>query len=451
MRPEHKADSVEVMAAMGDKSHSNVRWWLVSVLFLLSAVTYLDRVNLSIAGSSIIGEYHLTELQLGWMLSAFLIGYGLFQAPAGRLADRCGPRLALAGGACWWAIFTVLATVVPRGVASALWILISIRFLLGVGEAILYPASSLFVARWIPITDRGRANGIIFAGVGVGAGVTPPIVAYVMHQDGWRASFWVCASIGLVIGCVWYWLARDNPEEHPRISSSEVLFIHRGIVDRTEASECGYGGTSMISWREILKSWQVWALTISYFCFGYVAWLFFSWFYIYLATVRGMDLKASAMYAMLPFIAMAVGSTVGGVLSDKITQRWGLRVGRCSTAFAGLALAAVFIIIGSQIRSAGLASLVLSGGAGTLYLAQSSFWSVSADIARGSSGSVSGFMNMGAQVGGALTASLTPWIALHYGWGMSFAIAGTLSVFGAALWLSVNPASAISRQGVTEA
>jgi ACS family glucarate transporter-like MFS transporter len=214
-------------------------------------------------------------------------------------------------------------------------------------------------------------------------------------------------------------------------------------VDTAEASEGGYGGTSMISWRDILKSWQVWALTISYFCFGYVAWLFFSWFYIYLATVRGMDLKASAMYAMLPFIAMAVGSTAGGVLSDRITQRWGLRAGRCSMAFAGLAVAAVFIILGSQIRSAGLASVVLSGGAGTLYLAQSSFWSVSADIAGSSSGSVSGFMNMGAQIGGAITASLTPWIALHYGWDISFITAGALAIVGGALWLTVNPAATI--------
>ena len=405
------------------------------VLFSLSAVTYLDRVNLSIAGPSILLEYHLTDIQLGWMFSAFLIGYGLLQAPAGRLADRIGPRLALTVGSCCWALFTVLPTVVPAGLRSAIWLLILVRFVLGSGEAILYPASTLVVDRWIPNAERGRANGLIFAGVGIGAGVTPPIIAYVMLRHGWRASFWVCALIGLLIGSLWFYVARDTPEQSSRISTEELAFIRR----EREPNAASASEHIVIPWRDILANWNVWAITICYFCFGYVAWLFFSWFYIYLKQKHGLNLKSSALYATLPFLAMAAGSFLGGLFSDRITNSYGKRVGRCTTASASLMLAGIFLIIGTRVQSSGVAAVLLSGGAGTLYLAQSSFWSVATDIAGGSSGSVSGVMNMGAQAGGAVTASLTPWIALHSGWNTSFLAAAALAILGAGLWLTVDP------------
>jgi MFS transporter, ACS family, glucarate transporter len=189
----------------------------------------------------------------------------------------------------------------------------------------------------------------------------------------------------------------------------------------------------------------VWAVTVSYFCYGYVAWIFFSWFYRYLAKVRGLDLKASALYSMLPFIAMLVCCLVGGMLNDRLTKWRGPRLGRCVLAAVAMAGAGIFIAFGSQVQGVRLASIVLAGGAGALYLSQSSFWSVTADIAGGSAGSVSGFMNMGGQIGGALTGSLTPWIAVRYGWTASFLVAAGLCLFGALCWLAVNPLKTLTQ------
>jgi ACS family glucarate transporter-like MFS transporter len=194
-----------------------------------------------------------------------------------------------------------------------------------------------------------------------------------------------------------------------------------------------------ILWSTILSSKNVWAVTLAYFCFGYIAWIFFTWFFIYLAKVRGLNLKASASYTTLLFLTMAACSPLGGAISDKLTRLYGKRIGRGGIAVFGLLLTAVFLTFGSQVQSARLASVVLAGGAGALYLSQSSFWSVTADIASGSSGSVSGFMNMGNQFGGALTASLTPAIAARFGWTISFFVAAGLSVLGAAAWLLVDP------------
>jgi ACS family glucarate transporter-like MFS transporter len=155
--------------------------------------------------------------------------------------------------------------------------------------------------------------------------------------------------------------------------------------------------------------------------------------------VRGLDLKTSARYSMLPFTAMLIACLLGGVLNDRLTKWKGLRVGRCLLAAFGIALAGVFLAFGSQVNSARLASVVLAGGAGALYLSQSSFWSLTADIAGPSSGSVSGLMNMGNQIGAAITASLTPWIAERYGWTMSFLVAAALCALGAFAWLFIDP------------
>jgi ACS family glucarate transporter-like MFS transporter len=420
---------------------SKVRWFLVFWLFVLSAVAFLDRVNISIAGSSIASEFGLSDVHLGWVFSSFLLGYALFQTPGGRLADSWGSRRVLAAGVVWWGIFTALTAAVPSGLAGALVLFISIRFLLGAGEAIIYPASNQFVSRWIPTHERGLANGLIFAGVGIGAGISPPLITYCMVHYGWRSSFWICSLIGVVAGTVWYLSARDSPEQHPGVSASEVAAIRSGLtVDTARRSE------ARVSWGKILASKAVWAVTLSYFCYGYVAWIFFSWFYIYLARVRGLNLKESAFYAMLPFLAMAACCPLGGLVSDRLTKWRGKRLGRCGVAVFSIALAGAFLVFGSNVASARLASVVLSGGAGALYLSQSSFWSVTADIGGTSCGSVSGLMNMGGQMGGAVTASLTPWIASRYGWTASFLAAAAFCVVGALSWLFVDPNLSLARE-----
>jgi len=434
MAPTEALENVPRNALTGAR-RSHVRWNLIFWLFVLSGVAFLDRVNISVAGGSIAAAYHLSNVQLGWVFSAFLAGYALFQIPGGRLADRLGPRRVLAAGVIWWGMFTALTASIPSGITGALWLFVAARFLLGAGEAVMYPASNQFVSRWIPVQERGIANGWIFAGVGAGAGLSPPLITYVMLHYAWRTSFWICALIGLVAGLVWFIVARDRPEEHRGVSPSELAFISEGI----SAGKSIPKDQPLIAWGSILKSRDVWAITFSYFSFGYVAWIFFSWFYLYLAQVRNLNLKASAFYAMLPFLAMAACCPLGGMISDRLCRRWGARVGRCYLAAAVILIAGVFLVLGAEVQGARLASVVLAGGAGALYLAQSSFWSVTAGLAGPSSGSVSGFMNMGAQIGGMVTASATPAIASRFGWTASFLVAAALCLLGALAWTMVDP------------
>jgi ACS family glucarate transporter-like MFS transporter len=431
---------------MHAERHTRKRFLLAFFLFALSAISFLDRTNISIAGLQISSEYGLGNQRLGWIFSAFLIGYAGFQVPAGWLASRFGPRLVIALGVVWWGVATALTTMIPVGISQAVLLLITIRFALGAGEAVIYPAANQFVARWVPEQERGFINGLIFAGVGAGSGLTPPLLAWFILHHGWRSAFWFSAVIGVLAGAVWWWFARDTPEEDPAVSPSELKIIQEGIA--TDPINLGNAANNsapvVISWSAILRRRDLPALIVSYFAFGYTAWIFFSWFFLYMSQVRGFNLKSSALYSMLPFLSMTIGCLGGGALSDRLTRAYGLRVGRCGIAAVAFLFTAFFLVLGSRVQSPQLAGVILAGGAGALYVSQSSFWSVSADIAGRNSGVFSSIVNMGAQIGGAVTASLTPWVALRFGWTTSFAIAAVLAVIGAVLWMTVHPERPLS-------
>jgi len=429
---------------MTNPAHGRTRWVLIAWLFVLSALGYLNRVNISVSGEYISQEFHLSQIQLGWVFSIFTLGYALFQAPTGRLADRFGPRRILALATVWWAVFLGLTAVAPGNIAGALVLLLALRFGLGMGVASIYPSANRVVAGWIPSAERGVATGWIFAGVGAGAGVAPPLITYLLMHGGWRWSFWVCAAIGLAAGLVWYLLARDRPEQHWWMTPREAEHIRVGLP----RVPTGPSAPKAVPWGTILGSKEVLLVSLSYFSFSYSANIFFTWFFPYLKTVRHLDLKTSALFGMLPFVAMAVGSPLGGWISDVLTKHFGRRTGRCGVAVACMGLSALFIALGTLVDDARLASMVLAAGAGALYLCQSCYWSVTADIAGPSAGTVSGVMNMLGQFGGVVAPSLTPLLAKHLGWPAAFLVAAGLGVMGSLVWLGVNPERTLLRDPV---
>jgi MFS transporter, ACS family, glucarate transporter len=409
-----------------------IRAALVFWLFLLSAIAFLDRTNLTIAGPQISREYGLDNVRLGWVMSAFLVGYAGSMVLAGWIAVRLGPRRALTVGVLWWGVFTLATAAVPPSMRGALWVLIAVRFGLGMGEAIMYPATNQFVARWIPLNERGRVNGVIFAGIGAGSAVAPPLLTAIILGYGWRSGFWFCAAIGVVCGIVWYLIASDAPQQHPWVSAKELATIRAGILE-------DHNPKPPIPWGAIVRSRSMLLLTFACFCFGYIAWIFLGWFYLYMAQARHLDLKASALYSRIPFIAMTTFCLIGGVLCDWIAKEYGLRMGRSAPAVVGLVLCGGLLIAGSHAATATLAAVTLAAGVGGLYISQSSYWSVTADIGGRNAGVVSSIMNTGAQVGGAVTTTLTPWLAQQFGWSASFLAAALLAFAGALAWLGVNP------------
>ncbi len=424
---------------------TRVRWALASWLFVLSAVAFLDRTNVSIAGLQISKEYALGNQRLGWMASAFLLAYAAFQVPAGWISAKYGPRRVLTFGVLWWGVATALTALLPSSISHAAMVLIALRFGLGVGESVVYPAANQFVMRWFPAEERGLVNGLIFAGVGAGSGLTPPLLTWFILHHGWRSAFWFSSVVGFAAGAVWWWMARDRPEQHPWMHRAELNLIRGTREDLPEDAptiqqiEPMAPPASVVPWRLMLRRGDLLALMVAYFGFLYVAWIYFSWFFIYMAQVRGFDMKSSARYTMMPFLAMTVFCLAGGKLNDVFTRKYGLRAGRCWLAAAASLFTAIFLVLGSQTHSPQLAGFILAFGAGALYVSQSSYWAAAIDIAGPSSGVFSSMINMGGQIGGAVTASLTPWIAQHFGWTTSFTTAAAFAVLSAILWMTVHP------------
>jgi len=412
---------------------------MIGMAFLIATVAYLDRSNISIAAPLLAVELSLSDVQLGFVFSAFVLGYALMQPVAGWFADRFGAYRIIAIGIGWWSVLTVLTAMIRSDAPNAFAILLSARFLLGIGESIIFPASNRLVANWIPSKERGLANGLIFSGVGIGAGLAPPLITYFMISYSWRMAFWASACIGVAALVIWLVVVRDRPGGHRWISAAELGYIRDGSPPMDDPAATA--GAAATPWRSIFGSRSIGFLTLSYFCFGYVAYIYFSWFFTYLATVRGLDLKASGFYGMFPFIAMAIASPFGGWMSDRLVVRFGARTGRCYVAACGMGLSGVFIALATLVADVRLAAIVLAAGSGSLYLAQSAFWTLSADIGRRSAGTVAGFMNMGAQTGGVIVGILTPLIAHSFGWTASFLFTAAVGMVGAISWLLIDPES----------
>jgi ACS family glucarate transporter-like MFS transporter len=436
---------MRVEASRTWRSRLPIRYLLVVWLMVMGAIAFMDRTNISIAGIELGREYHIDNTHLGWVFSAFLIGYATFQIPGGALARRFGPRRMLTLGVIWWGVFTALTAAAPAGAPAALLMLILIRIALGAGEAVMFPAANQFEERWIPMAERGRSNGIIFGGVGLGSALAPPLLTAIILRYGWHVSFWFCAVLGVLAGVVWWLAARNTPEEHPWVSPDELKHIANGRQDAVGNAAGNAKQKRRTPWRRVLISRNMAAITASYFTYGYVSWIFFSWFYIYLSEVRGLSLKTSAWYSMAPFMAMSVGCLLGGAASDWLAVHVSERAGRSYLPCFALVLTAVLLAVGASAHSAVTASLVLAGGAGALYLSQSCYWSVTADFAGDFTGPASGAMNMGCQIGGAITASVTPLIAAHLGWIASFMTAAALAVLGGLAWLFVDPKARLER------
>jgi len=423
---------------------NRIRYLLIMLIFVVSAVVYVDRSNISIAGTYLAADYHISKIQLGWVFSAFLLGYAAFQIPAGWVVGRFGPRRTLTWGLVWWSALSVATALVPSDMEGALWALIVTRFVLGLGEAVAYPAANQFIAAWFPGHERGKANGWVFGGVGLGSGLAPPLVAAIVYNYGWHEVFYVSAGLGLVMAAIWYKVARDTPAEHPSVTPQELAHIQADPSVKLE------GAKGPVPWLRIFTSRDVLACGLAYVGFCYVAFIFHTWFFIYLKDGRGLDLKSSALLAMLPFIAMTSCSLLGGMLSDWLVKVRGQYTGRSLYGAVTLLATAVFLVIGSQVQNTTLAVLVLAGGAGAVYLGQACYWAVAADVGGPYTGVVSGMINMAGQIAGAVTASATPWFAAEYGWPMAFYVAAALTFVCVFAWFFVNPERRLHTEEVEE-
>lgn len=416
---------------------THTRWVILTLLLGISIVTYIDRVNISVTARQMIPALGLTQLQMGQVFSAFVLGYALCQIPGGWLGDRWGARRVLTFAVIWWSIFTALTAIAPTlpliGMAGVLGSLMLVRFLIGVGEAVALPNFNRAVANWLAPHERGLGIGITIGGIGIGSAITPPVTAWIMVNFGWQMAFYIAGLLGVVIAALWFFYATDQPREHPHVNDAEAALIEQPSASPVPAS------SDKTPWKAFMSTPTVWWLILSYTCLGYVAYVYMSWFYLYLVNVRGFDGLRGAFFASGPFIAMTVFCPLGGWVTDRLTIALGVNRGRAYVGGAGMGLASLSIVLGANVQHPLLAIFLLSLGAGWLYFTVGAFWSSTVDLSKNYAGTLSGLMNTGANLGGTLSPTLSPWLAEQFGWSASLGVAAGAALVGSLLWWRIRP------------
>jgi MFS family permease len=406
---------------------------VLALMFALTFITYLDRVCISATATAMSAELGMTKTQMGQVLSAFVVGYVLFEIPGGWLADRYGARSLLTRIVVWWSAFTALT-----GVAWNFASLLVIRFLFGCGEAGAFPGCASALSRWFPRAERGRAQAVIMVGSRLGGAFAPGLVIAVMSASGWRSAFWIFAAAGIVWAAIWAWWYRNSPEEHPSVTTREIDAIRFGRDAGTH--------TTLVPWAALLRHKGVWALCAMYSGYAFGLYFYLTWLPTYLQEGRGVALSMVGFYAALPFLAGAVCNLLGGWLTDYLSRRVRLRWARRIPAMGGLVAAAGLLTAAALIQDNtwSLAALALSFGAADLILAVC--WATCLDIGREHAGTVSGAMNSLGQIGGVIAPALIGWLVESTGaWQLPLLIAAGYYAVSALLWLAIDPEKPLPR------
>jgi ACS family glucarate transporter-like MFS transporter len=385
-------------------------WRRVALLSATATASYLCRVNVSVAGVLMMRELGLSQQAMGRVFSAFLVGYAVCQIPGGMLADRFGAPRVLG----WAALAWVAATGWIAGAGASVGALLCARCALGVAEAPTFPAAAQAMSRTIPAAQRGRANGLVVAAIGLGSAIAPPLISFLMVRWGWRAALMVSSLPALAVGCAW------------------MSIRQRTAGPAEEASDGSLAAAP--SGRPQSRSFVL--LTLSYSLQGYVGYIFVFWFYLYLVEVRHFDLLRGALFGSLPWLLSIVSIPLGGWLFDRV------RCDRRAIPMAGLAGSGVFIAVGAHTQHAYLAAICLALATALVLSVEGPFWATMTAVAGARSGAGGGVMNMGSNIGGLISPALTPVLAASIGWEAALMVSAALAAVAALLWYWIRPPAA---------
>lgn len=387
---------------------------VIALLFIVSWIMYLDRAAISTAKDLIGSDLALSDEAMGLVFGAFALGYALAQIPSGLFADRAGPRLALTAAVTGWSIFTGITSAV-----RSLWALIAVRFLFGAAEAGAFPGSARVLFTWLPASQHGRANGIIFSGSRLGAAFSFPLLAWLMDRFGWRTAFALLAIPGVIWAAVWLWWFRDEPcepVEHEQSPTGQVL-----------------------SFGEVVRSWPMRLAMGQYFASNFTFFVCLSWMHPYLMQQYALSRDRAAWYSTVVLLVGATAQWVAGSLVDTLYRSRLRPHSRRIPAIAGFLIAATGLLLLPVARTVEMAVVCFIIGTFGAEMTISPSWAFCIDLGGNRSGLVSGSMNMIGNLGAFVSASVFP---VLYHWSGSatlyFVIASLLNVLAAGLWLRMH-------------
>jgi ACS family D-galactonate transporter-like MFS transporter len=315
-------------------TRTRVRYWMLGLVFINVLINYLDRTNISIAGTALSKELDLSAPELGLIFSAFGWTYALLQIPGGLMADRIPPRILYAICLVTWSIATICQGFV-KGFAS----LFGFRLATGVFEAPSYPINNRIVTSWFPNHERATATALYVSGQFIGLAFLTPVLVTIQYHLGWRGLFFVTGLTGLAWGVVWYLFYRD-PLQHSRVNQNELDYIEKGgglFREKKPADE--KRSWQWTDWKQVLNNRTLWGIYIGQFAVNATLWFFLTWFPTYLVQYRGLSFIKTGYLASVPFLAACAGLLLSGYLSDYlITKGKSIGVARKTPIIFGLLL-----------------------------------------------------------------------------------------------------------------
>jgi sugar phosphate permease len=285
-----------------------IQWITLSFLLAAGVINFLDRSSLSVANTTIRSELGLSGTQIGALLSAFSLAYGVAQLPMGPLLDRVGTRIILGGAMAFWSI-AQMAT----GLVSSFRLFIPLRMGLGLGEAPFMPAGVKAVNDWFAVEDRGRALGVVNMSGALGQALAPPLLTVILLTFGWRSMFVMLGVLGLALAIAWCPL--NHNRKQVKLDPAETAYLAAGSVAELNSP------ISLKEWKRLFRLRSVWGMMLGFGGINYTAWLYLSWLPGYLQAERHVSIARSGWLAAVPFMAGALGMMVNGVVADDMARR----------------------------------------------------------------------------------------------------------------------------------
>jgi sugar phosphate permease len=403
----------------------------------LAIITHLDRACIATLAPRIMRDLSLTTVQMGYVFTAFQLAYALFEIPTARWADRMGTRLVLSRIVIWWSCLTA-----ATGAATSYLTLLAIRFLFGVGEAGAWACVARTFSRWIPRRERGTVQGIFFAGAHLVGGLTPALVLWMLHFMSWRQVFVWFGAVGILWVAVWVTWFRNDPSEHRGVNAEELRTI---VADRSpEAAH----PTGFRYWRALVASRNMLALCVMYVPNCMIFYFCITWLPTYLKERHGFEAASLGLFAGLPLIVSVPGDLLGGLATDRLASRYGLRAGRCGLGAVSYVLAGVALLAAARSSTPVTAAVLIAAATGLTMFTLGAAWATVIEVGRNQVGVVGATMNSL----GNLAAMLNPLIVAYsvewFGsWNVPLYLMGVLFLVGAACWAVVDPARPVFGEG----
>jgi ACS family glucarate transporter-like MFS transporter len=324
----------------------NLRYYILLLIFTVTAVNYADRAIMSIAGPAMADELDLDPVALGFIFSAFGWSYALGQLPGGWLLDRFGSKWVYAASILLWSTFTLaqgLVGFVTGGAAFAL--LFGMRFLVGLSEAPSFPANARLVSAWFPSAERGFASAVFNSAQYFATVIFAPFMAWIVHDFGWRKVFWVMGALGAGVALIWIRVIHA-PRQHPRMSEQELALLSAGgaLLDAEESAPQRRQGHGWSVVRQLLTNRMLVGIYIAQYSITTLTYFFLTWFPVYLVKERGLSILQAGFAAVAPALCGFLGGILGGIISDRLLKATGsLTLARKVPIVAGMLLSTVII------------------------------------------------------------------------------------------------------------